>query len=309
MTESELKNEIKKGLSGVYLLAGEEEYLKRYYLLRMRESVLTEEGLESFNHSVADYLDGGFGSLINDVSTAPFMQEKRLCELVGFNFNSAKDNQLKALCEIVAEAQANDECVFIIYADIDLYDVSRNSRVQAKVKAALGDKVKSIVFDKSTPQKLAVWIKRHVEHEGLCISDADCGFMVERCGRSMQMLSGEIEKLCAYKHSKGESAISREDIIYICAKVEEIGAFALANSVLSGDTNELFRVLGEYKRGDSGIKPKGILSSVCSVYSSLLMIKEMSEGGVDEPSIAKKLKLHEYKVKLYARTAITICSQ
>ena len=44
MTEAELRNEIKTGLSGVYLLAGEEEYLKRHYLLRMRESVLSEEG-------------------------------------------------------------------------------------------------------------------------------------------------------------------------------------------------------------------------------------------------------------------------
>ncbi len=309
MTEQELKNEIKKGLSGVYLLAGEEEYLKRYYLLRMRESVLTEEGLESFNHTVVDFSDGCFGTLINDISTAPFMQEKRLNELVGFNFNSAKDNQLKTLAEIVGEACENDECVFIIYADTDLYDVSKGSRAQAKVRAALGDKVKTVVFDKSTPQKLAVWIRRHVEHEGLVISDFDCSFMVERCGRSMQMLSGEIEKLCAYKHSRSEIEIKREDIIYICAKVEEIGAFALANSVLSGDTAELFRVLGEYKRGDNDIKPKGVLSSVCSVYGSLYQIKELSDGGLDEAAISKKLKIHEYKVKLYAKTARNIPSQ
>ncbi len=309
MTEAELRNEIKTGLSGVYLLAGEEEYLKRHYLLRMRESVLSEEGFESFNHTVADFTDGGFGSLINDVATAPFMQEKRLCELVSFNFNSAKENQLKALSEIVREAMANDECVFIIYADVDMYDTSRNSRTQAKVSSALGDGVKTIVFEKSTPQKLAVWIKRHVEHEGLRIADADCAFIIERCGRSMQMLSGEIEKLCAYKHAKGEDTISRGDIVYITSKVEEIGAFALANAVLAGDTKELFRVLGEYKRGDSDMKPKGVLSAVCSVYSMLILIKEMLAGGYDEAGIAKKLKKHEYQIKLYARTAKNIPTQ
>ncbi len=309
INESELKNQIKQGLSGVYLLAGEEEYLKRYYLLRMREAVLTGEGLESFNHTVVDYLDGGFGTLINDISTTPFMQEKRLCELVGFNFNGAKDAQLKALSEIVSEAESNDECVFIIYADTDLYDVSKGSRAQAKVKNALGDGVKTVIFEKSTPQKLSVWIKRHVEHEGLVITDADSAFMIERCGRSMQMLSGEIEKLCAYKKAHGEREIRREDIIYICSRVEEIGAFALANAVLSGDTRELFRVLSEYKRGESDIKPKGILSSVCSVYSSLYMIKELSDGGLDESGIARKLKLHEYKVRLYLRTAKSIPTQ
>ncbi len=309
MTEAELKNEIKKGLSGVYLLAGEEEYLKRHYLLSMRKSVLSEEGFESFNHTVVDYSDGGFGNLLNEISTAPFMQEKRLCELIGFNFNSAKDNLLKALSEIVKEAESNKECVFIIYADTDMYDASKGSRAQAKIRSFLGDCVKTVVFEKSTPQKLALWIKRHFEHEGLSISEQDCFFMIERCTRSMRMLAGEIEKLCAYKKSKNESTVTHRDIEYVSSKVEEIGAFALANSVLSGDTKELFRVLGEYKRGDSDIKPKGILASVCSVYSSLLLVKELSDAGKSEVEIAKKLKIHEYKAKLYAKTARSITSQ
>jgi len=309
MTEAELKNEIKNGLSGVYLLAGEEEYLKRYYLLKMRESVLCDESFASFNHTSVNYIDGGFGGLADGVSMTPFMQEKRLCELSGFNFNSAKDAQLKALASIVADAEDNDECVFIIYADTDLYDASKGSKTSVKVRKALGDGVKTVVFEKNTPAKLAVWIRRHVEHEGLRISDDDCRFMIERCGRSMQVLVGEIGKVCDYKHARGEGEIRREDIVYVCAKNEEVGAFALANSVLDGDIKETFRVLGEYKRGDGDVKPKGILSSVCAVYSSLCMVKELSERGYDEAAISKELKIHEYKAKLYVRTAKGISAQ
>lgn len=309
MTEADLKNEIKNGLSGVYLLAGEEEYLKRYYLLKMRESVLCDESFASFNHTSVNYLDGGFGGLAEGVSMTPFMQEKRLCELSGFNFNSAKDTQLKALASIVTDAEDNDECVFIIYADTDLYDSSKGSKTVTKVKKALGDGVKTIVFEKTTPAKLSVWIRRHVEHEGLTISDGDCRFMIDRCGRSMQVLSGEIEKVCAYKHAKGEGEIKREDIIYICAKNEEIGAFALANSVLEGNITETFRVLGEYKRGDGDVKPKGILSSICGVYCDLCAVKELSDEGFDEGAISKKLSMHEYKTKLYVRTAKGISAQ
>lgn len=303
MTEAELKNEIKNGLSGVYLFAGEEEYLKRHYLLAIRSAVLEDESFSSFNHTVINYLDGGFGNLADAVAMSPFMQPMRLNELSGFNYNSAKEPQLKALASIVADAQANDECVLVLYADTDLFDVSKGSKVQKKVNAALGDGVKTVIFEKTTPAKLAVWIRRHFEHEGLGISDADCQFMIERCGRSMQMLSGEIDKLSAYKKSKGETIVARSDIEYICIKNEEIGAFALANAVLDSDTSEIFRVLGEYKRSDTDLKPKAILSSVSSVYATLISVKLLFESGENELSISKKLGVHEYKVKLYLRTA------
>lgn len=309
MTEAELKIELKNGLSGVYLLAGEEEYLKRYYLLKMRQAVLEDESFSSFNHTVINYLDGGFGNLGEAVGMTPFMQEKRLCELSSFNFNNAKDTALKQLSQIVDDALENDECVFVIYADADMLDVSKGSKSAAKLRAVFGDRVKTVAFEKTTPQKLGNWINRHFEHEGLMIADGECSYMIDYCGRSMQTLSGEIEKLCAYKHSKNEQKVTREDIDYICSHTEEIGAFALANAVLVSDTAELFRVLYEYKHGGSDIKPKGILSSVCSVYATLCIVKELCESGADEIAIAKKLKMHEYKAKLYARTAKGISAQ
>ena len=309
MTEAELRAEIKNGPSGVYLLAGEEEYLTRYYLTQIRGAVLGDGSFDSFNHTEVNYLDGGFGSLAEAVGMTPFMAEMRLCELSGFNFNSAKDNQLKALRSIIDEALANEENVLVIYADTDLYDVSKGSKAQKKVTAALGGEVKQVVFDKTTPQKLANWIKRHFTHEGLDASDDVCAYMVDRCGRSMQLLSTEIDKVCAYKHSKGEKNVSREDITYLCPRNEEIGAFALANALLDGNKKELFRVLGENKKSGSALKPKIILASVSSVYVNLSMIKELAESGESETAIAKKLGIHEYKVKLYARTAKSIPSQ
>lgn len=309
MTSAELVAEIKNGPSGVYLLAGEEEYLKSYYRGELRRAVLGEGDFDSFNHTQINYLDGGFGNLAEAVGMTPFMAELRLCELSGFNFNSAKDNLLKALRSIVDQALDSGECVLVIYADTDMYDVSKGSRVQKKVTAALGEQVKQVIFDKTTPQKLTNWIGRHFAHEKIEISADTCAYMVERCGRSMQLLAGEIDKVCAYKHACSETTVSREDIDYLCPKNEEIGAFALANALLNGDTRELFRVLGENKKSGSELKPKSILSSVSSVYIKLSMIKELTEAGVSEAQIAKKLNIHEYTVKLHSKVAKSIPSQ
>ena len=309
MTEAELRAELKGTPSGVYLLAGEEEYLKRYYLGEIRRAILGDGSFAGFNHTEVSYLDGGFGNLAEAVGMTPFMAEMRLCELSGFNFNSAKDGLLKNLRSIVDEALANEECVLVIYADTDLYDASKGSRVQKKVTAALGDAVKQVVFEKTTPQKLANWIKRHFTHEKLEISDADCLFMVDRCGRSMQLLAGEIDKVCAYKHSKGESVVTRDDIVYLCPRNEEFGAFALANALLDSNTTEIFRILGENKRSGSDLKPKAVLANISALYIKLSMIKELSEAGESEAAIAKKLNSHEYQIKLYAKVAKSIPAQ
>ncbi len=264
--------------------------------------MLTEEGFESFNHTKVSFLDGGLRELGEAVGGAPFMQEMRLCELSGFNYNNAKEGQLKELGAIVDASLDNEENVLVLYAEAGMLDTSKTSRAAAKLRALFGNKVKTVVFEKTTGAKLTNWIRRHFEHEGITISDSECSYMIDRCGRSMEVLSSEIDKMCAYKHSKGETDVRREDITYVCSQNEEIGAFALANAVLAADTNEIFRILGEYKRqGD--VKPKSILSSVCSIYTDLCMVAELSEGGMDESAIAKKLKMHEYKAKLYAKTA------
>lgn len=309
MTTAELIAEIKAGPSGVYIFAGEEEYLKSYYRGELRRAVLGEGDFDSFNHTDVNYLDGGFGNLSEAVGMTPFMAERRLCELSGFNFNSAKEGLLKTLRSIIDEANANDECVLLIYADTDAFDVQKGSRVLTKVNRVLGDSVKQVVFEKTTPQKLTNWIGRHFAHEKIEASGDVCAYMVERCGRNMQLLSGEIDKVCAYKHARGELNVTRDDIDYLCPKNEEIGAFALANALLEGDTHELFRVLGENKKSGSELKPKIILANVSSVYMTLSMIKELSESGQNKAQIAKKLKIHEYKVKLYSRVAKNIPAQ
>lgn len=309
ITEATLRSEIKSGLSGVYLLAGEEEYLKQYYLSEIRRAILGDGSFASFNHTQVNYLDGGFGSLAESVGMTPFMAEGRLCEFSSFNYNSAKDNLLKALRSIVDEALEAGECVLVLYADTDMLDAQKNSKSLKKVIAALGNDVKLVVFDKATPQKLAGWIGRHFAHEQLSIAEADCYFMIDRCGRSMQLLSGEIEKVCAYKHSRGESTVTRDDITNLCPRNEEIGAFALSNALLASDTKEIFRILGEMKKNGSEFKPKSILAAISSTYIYMAMAKMMSEQGHDSAAIAKKLKIHEFRARLFTQAAKSIPAQ
>ena len=50
ITALELKDEIKFGLNGIYLLFGEEEYMKHYYLSEIRKKVLGGDDDAVFRH-------------------------------------------------------------------------------------------------------------------------------------------------------------------------------------------------------------------------------------------------------------------
>lgn len=306
MTEVELKNEIKSGLCGTYLIAGEEEYLKKYYLSLMRDSIVSDEMSKSFNHSVFSYIDTAFTSISDSLATAPFMQESRLTELSSFNFNSAKESALKELAKIIEGIEDPEESIFIIYATSEELDTSKGSKALQNIAKILPADIKTVIFEKSTPQKLANWAKRHFHAEGIRIDDNTAAYLIEHVGRSMRTLDSEISKLSAFKHAKGEDIVSIDDIKTVCPKSSEIGAFALANSLLYSNTAETFYILGEYKKTQPELKPKVILAQMVSIYRTLILISSLAGAGCGAEDIAKKLTLHEYKAKLYLNQAKNI---
>ena len=78
MTEAELREAIKTGLSGGYLLYGDEDYLKRFYLSKMRETVLSAcPGLEPFNHFKLTLEDMDFSPLREALAAPPVMAEQK----------------------------------------------------------------------------------------------------------------------------------------------------------------------------------------------------------------------------------------
>ena len=88
----DLKARLKAGKpDGWYIFAGEEDYLKNFYLAELRRSVLADgTGLEAFNHTVFDALDMDFGSLSEAIQSPPMMQEYKLIEWRFANLNALK---------------------------------------------------------------------------------------------------------------------------------------------------------------------------------------------------------------------------
>ena len=74
--------ELKKGVFGKYVFFGAEDYLKRFYVGRIRKSVLSgDDTVDSFNHYVIKEEDGDVSDIDAALTSPPMMAEKTLVEI------------------------------------------------------------------------------------------------------------------------------------------------------------------------------------------------------------------------------------
>ena len=81
MDANELKSRIKEGrLSGCFILAGVEDYLKQHYLRQIRKAIVEDGAFATFNHAVYDGADVNFAAIRDDITSPPMMADKKLVE-------------------------------------------------------------------------------------------------------------------------------------------------------------------------------------------------------------------------------------
>ncbi len=297
---SDYKDKIKFGLSGTYLFFGEEEYLKHHYLSETRRSVLGNDPDAIFRHKKISCLDFNTEQIADALTTVSmgFFEGKILCELHEIQFNSLKESEWKALLDILADAAP--DVITIIYTTPDELDCGTLPKMPSKSLTRLSEYATLVNFCREGELKLSKWVARHFAAEKLSYETGVCELVVQRCGRDMFVLSNEIEKLCAYVKQGERTYIEKNDVMTVCCHNMEINAFDFSNALLDGNTDKACAILTDMKLKKE--KPIYILSTVTRVVTDMYLVKTLIDGGMMDSEIAKKLKMHEYKVGLYRKS-------
>lgn len=297
---SDYKDKIKFGLSGIYLFFGEEEYMKHYYLAETRKAMLGDDPDAVFRHKKISCLDFDTEKMSDALTTVSmgFTEGKTLCELHEIQFDSLKESEWKALCDVLSSA--SPDVVTVIYTTPDEFDCGTLPKMPSKALTRLSEYATPVNFCREGDLKLSKWAARHFAAEKLSYETGVCDLIVERCGRDMFVLSNEIEKLCAYVKYGERTYIEKKDVMTVCCHNMEINAFDFSNAVLDGNTDKACAILSDMKLKKE--KPIYILSNVTRVVTDMYLVKTLVEGGMNDSEIAKKLKMHEYKVGLYRKS-------
>lgn len=299
MTAQELKAALKSPPLPWLILAGEEEYLKRYYLGEIRKALVPDEALAPFNHLRFEGESLDFAKLEDAIKAPPVFAEYKLVEWHLCDFERMKAADLARFCELCGEQEEYPGVTVVFYAEAERLTPGQNPKKPQKRYTDICKAIEVVPFPRSTDTQLLGWIGRHLTHEGITASAAVGRTMLERCGHSMDILAGELDKLIAYAHAKGKTELTEADILEITSPNFEADAFGLGNAILAGDAALAFENLRDLK--NRRVDPSLIFGSVFRLFCDLFSVALLREEGLSPAAIREKTGLHEYKVTLYLR--------
>ena len=295
------RKQMKKGLSGGYLLFGDEDYMKAHAVSTARQTVCPDMTFALFNDMKIESIDYSAGALLDALMPMPMLSEPKIVTVNGLNINALKPKEIEDLCDVLAELPEYDYNVLVISVPATMVDEGNLPKYPSALLKRLGEYLTLVRFETVSGARLVSWVGKHFEHNGAQASAEVCSFLINYAGKSMYTLSNETEKLSYYVLQNGRNTVTKEDVLNVSIAEITTDAFTLANAILDGRSEDAINALAvmKFRRVD----PIVLLSEVSRVICDLVSIKALMDEGCSVSEIAMLFKMNEYKVKVYAQGA------
>lgn len=260
----------------VYLLYGEEAFLRNSYKNRMKEAIIGDDTM-NFSYFEGKGLD--LDELIRLADTMPFFADRRLIliEDSGF-FKSAPDRLYEYL-----PVMPDTTCLLFVETEVD-----KRNRLFKKVKE-LGHAAE---MTRQSTEQLSKWAGGILAREGRKITGRTMELLLSMTGDDMENIRMELEKLISY--TLGRDVITDADVEAVCTVRVTSKIFDMVAAIVNRQTKramELYEDLLTLKE-----PPMRILFLIARQFNQLLQVKELMGKGLDKGSIASRLKLQPFVV-------------
>lgn len=268
----------------VYLLFGEEEYLKQQYKSRLKKALAPEE--EDMNYSYFEGKKTEPREVIGLAETMPFFADRRVIFLEDTGFFK---NQCQDLPEYLAELP-DYLCMIFVEKEVD-----KRSRMYKAVKK-YGRIVDFSVQDTETIMR---WVLGILGREGKKITRREMELFLGKTGNDMGNIEKELEKLICF--TMGREVITAEDIEAVCTVQISNHIFDMIRAVTEKKQKralDLYYDLLALKE-----PPMRILFLLARQFNLIMQVKELSQAGYDQSRISKQTGLQPFVVRNYSAYA------
>ena len=264
---AELKRLRQEGPKRVYILRGEEDYLRDSYLAELKK-LCVAEGTEAFNHHRLQGPGLDMQALTESVEAMPFMAERTLTEVRDFDVNRTAGYDGEALKALLADVPAWATVAFVFSpgAAPDM----RLAAVKAMKKAG-----EDLVFTSPGEGALIRWVIRRAEDMGKTIDPRTAGHLIWVCGERMNSLIPEITKIAGYASGK---AITEADIDAVAKRAPETTIFDLTDALGSGNYDAAARLLADLL-ADKDEPPQRQIAMVSEQFRRLYVARLAQDSG------------------------------
>ena len=276
-----LIEDLKNGqFNNIYLLYGEEAYLKKQYKDKLRNAIISPD--DTMNYA---YFEGK-GIRVNEVidlaETLPFFSERRLIVLENTGFFKNASEELAAYLKEMPETTH----MIFVESEID----KRN-----KLYKAVQSHGRAVELGKQDEATLLRWVASSVKRENKQIAEQTIRHFLAKVGTDMENIQKELEKLFCYTMER--DAITIEDVESICTTQITNQIFDMVNAVAEKKQKKAL----DYYYDLLALKepPLKILALLNRQFKLLLEVKILDSQGRSRKEIAEKAGLNPFVVSKY----------
>lgn len=273
-----LNQDIKSGqFKPVYLLFGEEAFLKRSYKNRLKEAIV---GDDSMNFHQFEGKGPDLKEIISLADTMPFFGDRRLILIEDSGL--FKGSGAEPLAEYLPQMP---ETSFLVFVESE---VDKRSKMFKKVKA-IGYGAEMARQD---VKQLSSWAGGILAKEGKKITGRTMELFLSKTGDDMENIRMELEKLIGY--TMGREVITDKDVEEICTARVTNKIFDMVAAIVTRKTRaamDLYEDLLTLRE-----PPMRILFLIARQFNQILQVKELMAQGMDRGSIASGLKMQPFVV-------------
>ncbi len=280
-----INDDIRQGhFRQVYLLYGEERYLKRQYAERLQKA-LCGDG-DTMNTHFYEGKEISVGEIIDLAETLPFLAERRVIFI--------RDSGLfKSGGEQMAEYLASpSETAFFVFVESE---VDRRSKLYKTVQS----KGYAAEFSAQDEATLKRWVAGLLKKEGKGIAESTLQLFLSKTGTDMENIRTELEKLICYCMDR--DSVTVEDVNAICTNRISNHIFDMVNAIADRQKKRALSLY--YDLLALREPPMRVLFLIARQYHLLLQTRVLRQKGFDNKAIASQIGVPPFAVGKYTAQA------
>ncbi|MGN0299494.1 MAG: DNA polymerase III subunit delta [Lachnospiraceae bacterium] len=265
-----------KNFKSVYLLYGEEGFLRKSYKNRFLNEIA---GDDDMNCNIFE----GSGIELREVreiaDTMPFFAERRLVilEYTGL-FQSASEEWVRWL-----DTVPDTTCVLFVENTVD-----KRTKLFKKVR----DKGYCVELGRQNPDQLKRWIIGLGKQNKMVVTLQAAEALLECCGDDMECIKNELDKVMAY--AMDQQGVTPKEVWEICSESTENRIFEMIDLVAKGKAQQVLELY--YDLVALKEPPMRILFLLARQFNQLMQVRELTASGMGKDNIASKMKLRPFVV-------------
>lgn len=222
---------------------------KTFYLFHGTDDIAIDEAVEKLRSSMGEFgdmntseLDGESASvpeILNDVSSYPFLGDKRLVIVKGIiahlTRKGAGETGKRGMEQLIAEAPTLPEHARLVLVERGQVD-DKNKLLQTVASLPNG-----FVRFYNVPTDLSAWLEKRAAHYGAEIEPRAAEALAGVVGGDLRRLDNELVKLADYALPR--TVITEEDVAALTPYVAEANIFQMVDAMATGDARTALRLL------------------------------------------------------------------